>query len=355
MPRIRRIAGSPPPLGAYDADIIILSLNRQKDTIEAISSALDQRGGIFHVTVLDQGSSTEMIRELQRRFSHLSNFALYESGTNLGVPGGRVAAAALGHGQIIVALDNDAVFAKSHIVAKAQKLFHLSPNLAAIAFNILTADGSRPDLASWGYPKAMLPRFKDHFDTTTFVGAGHAIRRSAWVAAGGYDSSLFFTWEEYDFCLKAIALNWRITYAGSLGIIHKASAEARMSWSSQRMRYFVRNRLIIGRKWGSSWLALTPRILGYLVRAARCGCLQASWAGVKAAYTEETSLPRQHMSKAMRLYIRRNETERRGSWLDRLRLELFGSMTSRVSERADDSPAPASPAVPPAHGYRFPS
>lgn len=323
-PQLRRIGGYPPPLEGYDADIIILSLNRQEDTIEAINSALAQCGGIFHVTVLDQGSSTEMLQQLRREFSHRRHFALYEAGTNLGVPGGRAAATACGHGQIIVALDNDAVFETRWVVAKALRLFRLTPDTAAIGFSILAADGKHPDLTSWGYPKAMLPRFRESFDTTTFVGAGHAIRRSAWVAAGGYDSSFFFTWEEYDFCLKAIALNWRITYAGSLGIIHKVSAEARVAWSSQRMRYFVRNRLIIGRKWGSTWLALSPRIMGYLLKAARFGCLAGAWAGVTAAYTA-TSPPPYRMPKPMRLYIWRNETSRRGSWLDRLRLELFGT------------------------------
>jgi GT2 family glycosyltransferase len=202
----------------------------------------------------------------------------------------------------------------------------MSPDLAAIGFNILTSDGKRPDVASWGYPKAMLPQFRGNFDTTTFVGAGHAIRRSAWNAAGGYDTSLFFTWEEYDFCLKAIALNWRITYAGSLNVIHKISPEARVSWSRERMHFFVRNRLIIGRKWGASWLALAPRIFLYLLKAARRGCLRAAWAGTLAAYNEALPSP-QRMPRTMRRYIRLNETKRRGTWLDRLRLELLTKIT----------------------------
>jgi GT2 family glycosyltransferase len=169
----------------------------------------------------------------------------------------------------------------------------------------------------------MLPRFKEEFDTTTFVGAGHAIRRCAWTAAGGYDSSLFFTWEEYDLCLKLIAQNWRIAYAGSMAVIHKVSAEARVSWNHQRMRYFVRNRLLIGRKWGASWLTLSPCIFGYLLKAARLGCLSAAWSGTLDAHG--TVLPqRQTMPRKMRLYIRENETSRRGSWLSRLKLELLG-------------------------------
>jgi GT2 family glycosyltransferase len=325
--QLRHTAGALPPLEAYDADIIILSLDRQDDTIAAINSALAQRGGVFHVIVLDQGSSPAMVRQLRSQFSRSANFALYESASNLGVPGGRTAAAALGHGQFIVSLDNDAVFETPWVVAKALRLFRQSPDLAAIGFNILAADGKQPDKASWGYPKAMLPRFRESFDTTTFVGAGHAIRRCAWTAAGGYDPKLFFTWEEYDFCLNAIALGWRITYAGRLAVIHKVSAEARISWNSQRMHYFVRNRLIISRKWGTPWLALVPRILIYLFQAARSNCLEAAWAGVKAAYCEP-SPPVRRMPKEMRRYIRRNETHRRGSWFDRIRMELLGQFTS---------------------------
>lgn len=325
-PPLRRTAGSLPPLDGYDADIIILSLDRLDDTVAAINSALAQRGGIFHVSVLDQGSAPETVRQLRRQFAHQPDFALYESATNLGVPGGRSAATALGHGQFIIALDNDAVFETPWVAANTVRLFRLSPDVAVIGFNILAADGKQLDLTSWGYPKAMLPRSKESFDTTTFVGAGHAIRRCAWVAAGGYDASLFFTWEEYDFCLRAIALNWRIIYAGALRVIHKVSPEARIAWSDQRMRYFVRNRLIIARKWGASWPALTPRILGYLFKAARSGCLHAAWSGVKDGYSTSPP-PHRRMPKPMRLYIRRNETDRRGSWIDRLRLEIFGRIS----------------------------
>ena len=96
--------------------------------------------------------------------------------------------------------------------------FNQQPDLGALGFNILSADGVTPDTFSWGYPAPLLTRFRERFDTTTFVGAGHAIRRVTWDLVGGYDPSFFFTWEEYDFCLAAIALNWRIAYDGTLAV-----------------------------------------------------------------------------------------------------------------------------------------
>ena len=74
----------------------------------------------------------------------------------------------------------------------------------------------------------------------------------AWQQAGGYDSRLFFCWEEFYFCLRAIALGWRVRYRGDIVIRHKVAAERRVDWSSARWFYFVRNRLYIERKLGRS-------------------------------------------------------------------------------------------------------
>ncbi|HQT46247.1 MAG: hypothetical protein B7X08_02365 [Acidocella sp. 20-63-7] len=321
----RLIAGQRPTLDAYDADIIILALNRLLETTEAIKSALSQRGLAFHVTILDQGSEPETLDVLTRTFAKTRNLALYASPKNFGVAGGRNLATALGHGQIILALDNDATFSHAWIAARACRAFRYNPALGALGFGILAADGLTPDKSSWGYPERLLPRFGERFDTTTFVGAGHAIRRITWGAAGGYDPSFFFTWEEYDFCLKAIALNWRIEYDGSLTIRHKVSPDARIGWDAARMTHFVRNRLLIGRKWGASWLGLAPRMLGYLVKAMRNGCFPAALEGIAAAF-QAAPPQRRRMTPAMRHYLYLNETRYRGSWPERLRREVLGHL-----------------------------
>jgi GT2 family glycosyltransferase len=318
----RLIAGRKPGLEPYDADIVILCLERPAETCAAIRSALAQRGGIFHVSVLDQNSSLETIRTLTTTFANTPRFALYRAPQNLGVGGGRNFLGNCGHGRIIVGLDNDAVFHHPWTVAGALQTFHRRPDLGALGFNILAPDGVAPDLSSWGYPRLLRPKFREKFDTTTFVGAGHAIRRAAWQAVGGYDPRLFFTWEEYDFCLAAIARQWRIAYDGSLAVRHNPAATARIGWDSTRMTAYVRNRLLISRKWGSSWCALIPRIFAYALHGAINGCLPATFHGIAAAWRAD--IPRgRPMPKAMRAYIRAHETRHRGSWLDRLRLEVL--------------------------------
>ena len=203
---------------------------------------------------------------------------------NHGVPGGRNIGAALGHGRLIVGLDNDAEFAAPDTLARMAGGFDADPDLAALGCRIVVDATGEDDLSSWGYPPALLPSSQETFEAATFVGAGHAIRREAWNDAGGYDARLFFCWEEYDFCLRAIARFWRVRYRGDIVIRHKVSPERRVAWSGDRWFHFVRNRLYIGRKSGQSWLALRPRIAGYCVKAARNGCLRETPRAVWAAF-----------------------------------------------------------------------
>ena len=326
----RRLCGATPP-AAYDADIIILALERYHDTLAAVASARAQRGAACFVWVLDQGSSPAARAGFAAAFNGLAGLAYYEAAQNLGVGGGRNFLSGLGHGRIIVALDNDAVFAAEDVVAGALDGFAAAPSLAATGFRILAQDGAALDRFSWGHPLRQMARATQRFDAVTFVGAGHAIRRVAWQEAGGYDADLFFTWEEYDFCLRAIALGWRINHDGRLAVIHKVAPQARITWSDERTTYFVRNRLLIARRWSAPWVTLIPRILGYLIRGAREHRFAATWRGIRMAVRLDAAQPRQRRSGAMRAYLRQHDTAHRGSALNRLRGEVLRELITEPS------------------------
>lgn len=317
------VAGTPPPADAYDADIIILTIGRCQDTIAAVTSALAQKNAVCQVILLDQGSSPETRAAFIAAFGHAKGFTLYVTDENLGVGGGRNFLSSAGRGRIIVALDNDARFADDLAVSRALTAFDRNPRLGAIGFKILRADGQALDHYSWGYPERLKPMADECFNTTTFVGAGHAIRRSTWHDAGGYDSRLFFTWEEYDFCLRAIARNWLVTYQGSIRVLHNLSADARIGWSSMRMQYYVRNRLLIARKWGVSWPALAPLIAGYLLRGLMNNLFLPTIKGILAALTLSGKFVRTEMPPDMRRYIRRNEKAHRGPLYHRIRDDVL--------------------------------
>jgi GT2 family glycosyltransferase len=324
--RPRLIAGvGGPAADAYDADVVILALERPAETEAAIASALAQRAVSRHVVVVDQGSQPETLARFARVIAGRADATLVSLGGNFGVAAGRNHGAALGHGRVIVGLDNDAAFDGADTLASAVATLDANPALGAIGFRIL-ADAGTDDLLSWGYPKALLPRAGQVFDATTFVGAGHAIRRAAWDQVGGYDETLFFCWEELDFCLRAIALGWRVRYHGDIVVRHKVSPERRLDWSDGRWFHFVRNRLYIGRKQGSSWPALLPRAVGYLLKGARNGLAAETLRGIAAAVGISAGLRGPPASAVVDAYLARHDAAHRGNGLARLRREVLARL-----------------------------
>jgi GT2 family glycosyltransferase len=311
--------GSPP--GAYDADVLILALDRAEETVAAIASALTQTGVSRHVVVLDQGSQPAALARIVAAVAGRADITLVSVETNLGVAAGRNLAASLGHGRVLVALDNDAEFADATTLARAVAALDMLPDVGAIGFRIVVHSSGSDDLTSWGYPLPLLPRAAEVFDTATFVGAGHAIRRTAWDVVGGYDPLLFFCWEELDFCLRVVALGWRVMYRGDLVVRHKVSAERRVGWSGERWFYFVRNRIYIARKWNAGWVELLPRIAAYVMKGLRNGVLWQTLRAVAAAARMPTVARR--MPPAMRWYLARNDRAHRGDWRLRLRHEVL--------------------------------
>jgi GT2 family glycosyltransferase len=300
----------------YDADVVILSLDRPAETEAAIGSALAQTGVSRHVVALDQGSQPANLARLAAVVAGRDDATLLAAERNHGVAGGRNRASVLGHGRVIFGLDNDAEFADATTLARAVAVLDREPDLAAIGCRILRHDGTADDLSSWGYAPSLLPHAGEAFDAVTFVGAGHAIRRAAW---DGYDEALFFCWEEFDFCLRAIERGWRVRYRGDIAVRHKVSAEQRVAWSGTRWFHFVRNRLYIARKWGAPWPALLPRIGFYLVKGTRNGMPVQTLRAVAAAARMSARVAPRQLSPAARDYVRQNDALHRDRWPAMLR------------------------------------
>lgn len=322
---------------AVDADIVILSLDRIDDTLAAIASALAQEGVTRHVWVADQGSRPENLARLRAFCEGREDLTLLAFPDNRGVAGGRNRVIAPGRGRVIVALDNDAEFATPRTVAEAVAALDAEPGLAAIAFRILRFGDREDDLSSWGYPSSLLSRAGGSFEACTFVGAGHAIRRASFEAAGGYDEALHFTWEEFDLSLRFIAAGQTVRYRGDLEILHKVSPERRFDWGGTRWFYHVRNRLYIEGKIGTGLGARAVRWLGYLVKGALNGAARQALRALPESRTmlarfraDPAAVARYRLDDAARSYLARNDAAHRGGLAERLRREVFAALPGRA-------------------------
>ncbi len=329
----QHIAGVSGPEEPVEADVIILSMDRVEETIAAIASARAQRGVTKHVWIADQGSTPVNLARLAEAVGKATDATLVRLDANYGVAGGRNRATALGAAPCIFALDNDAEFATPTTLADAAAVLRADPTIGAVACRILVASTWEDDLSSWGYPAGLLPRAGEVWDAATFVGAGHAIRRAAFQTAGGYDDSLFFTWEEFDLALRFINMGLRIRYRGDIAVLHKVSPERRVGWTGTRWHHFVRNRLYIAMKHGVHPARLLPRFLAYQLKGLRNGVLaQGLRAGPAALAMAQRFRPApgtEHlygMTPKLRAYLARTDRVHRGGVVTRLRGEVLGGL-----------------------------
>ncbi len=145
----RHIAGAAgPPDSEYDADVVILSLDRVEETIAAIHSALSQTDVSRHVFIVDQGSRPENLARLTADVAGRQDATLLALDCNHGVAGGRNHGSSLGHGRVIFGLDNDAEFADATTLARAVIALDEDPKLAAIGCRILLYARDADDLSS---------------------------------------------------------------------------------------------------------------------------------------------------------------------------------------------------------------
>jgi GT2 family glycosyltransferase len=165
------VIGAPPP-GGYDADVLILALDRPDETLAAVAWALAQTGVSRHVVAVDQGSCMSTLARLAAALAGRADAKLVSASSNLGVAGEGNLAASLGHGRVVVALDNDAELADATTLARAVVALDAAPDVDAVGFGIVKYANGTDDLSSWGYPPALPARAGQAFDAATFVGAG---------------------------------------------------------------------------------------------------------------------------------------------------------------------------------------
>jgi GT2 family glycosyltransferase len=153
------------------------------------------------------------------------------------------------------------------------KRFEHDPSLGAAAFRIINYYTRRDDEMCWDYPRVPSSQANQEFPVSRFIGAGNAIRREAFIAAGEYDETLFFGGEERDLSYRMLNLGYHIKYVPDLSVLHRVDPEARVRWNEGRYYYLVRNGLYTDYKFGMPFWRLARAAAATLVKGAYNGLL----------------------------------------------------------------------------------
>lgn len=159
--------------------------------------------------------------------------------------------------EFVLLLDDDTVLLEAGAVRRAVDVLACDPRVGAIAFAQAEADG-RP------WPERMQPgRGEAACCVTAFVGFAHLVRRTTFLALGGYQEHLVFYGEEKEYCLRLLAAGSRVVYLPDALVSHVPDPSGRDA--RRYVRSVIRNDYLCS-FYNDPWPLV---IAGLPVRAAR--------------------------------------------------------------------------------------
>lgn len=216
---------------APSVTVAIITRNRKDELRDAVKSALAQEGCRIEVLVLDDGSRDGTGAMLRHEFPGV-RVVRYDDDAD--VAARRNDAAALATGDVLVSIDDDAVFSSPRIVADTLRdLEH--PRIAAVAIPYIDV-GVNPRV------QQLAPDALECWVTTIFRATAYAVRCDVFREIGGYTPEIQQFGEERDLSLKLLNAGYLIRLGRSDPIHHRTSAKR----DYRRMEiYFRRNELLI--------------------------------------------------------------------------------------------------------------
>src|SRR5207249_4509419 len=113
---------------------------------------------------------------------------------------------------IIVSIDDDAIFSSPRVVEQAVVAFG-HPRVAAIAIPYTEPHKTEQMLQT-------APDNREIWVTDSFRGTAHALRRDVFLELGGYREHLVHQGEELDFCIRLLEQGFVVRLGGRDHIIH---------------------------------------------------------------------------------------------------------------------------------------
>jgi GT2 family glycosyltransferase len=222
-----------------DIGIYILSYNRKEElkvVLDSIYSLLDSE--VSEIFLLDQGSTDGTDKLVNTRFPRINS---HFSKKNLGVAGGRDFLFKRARSEICIFLDDDSYFQNPGDINQIATAFENNSELDFVSLNIVDQKGSMKD---WPHSRGLKRKSNQNWVAMNFVGCGHAIRRTSYLACGGYQTNDKFYAEELDLVFKMFSYRKKLSgmYLGDIKVVHLASPKSRLYWNSDRLFYRVKNR-----------------------------------------------------------------------------------------------------------------
>jgi GT2 family glycosyltransferase len=213
--------------------VILTMGDRPTELRRAVDSVLAQHADVELVVV---GNGTE-VGGLPARVTTLSLPG------NVGVAAGRNVGVDACGGDVVLFLDDDGWYPDPGLAGYVAGRFGADPRLAVLSMLVVDPDGGPG--ARWHVPRLRTGDPRRSSVVTVFLGGASAIRRSAFIDAGGYPPVFFYGHEETDLAWRLQDRGYRLEYDAAARICHHSLPNAR--YDAFR-RGDARNRVLLARR-----------------------------------------------------------------------------------------------------------
>lgn len=230
-----------PDLGEFGKNLTIhfLSLERSELSVRLLTSIAEQIPNFEgQVLVTDNGSALEVREVLNSTAKNLKlNVVIQELGVNHGVAGGRNKGLEQVKTDWVMFLDNDIYF-KSNPISDINSVVN-SLNSSFINIPLLDSDAQTifalggqlffhngTDGIYVGGGSAINPKIKSDkipsqpFLSSFLFGGASVVRKTAFLAAGGFDPGMFIGFEDIDFSLTLSRMGFKIANLVNAHLVH---------------------------------------------------------------------------------------------------------------------------------------
>ena len=280
----------------YRVVVIILTYNQKEKTLQCLSSLKQQMPPPFEILVWDNGSSDGSVEALQTAFPEVFTYPCNE---NLGVAGGRNAAAKLGIEKFapthLLFLDNDMLLEPGFVQALLEP-FHTHPTLGQTQAKLRLmhepeklndGGGARINFLLWQVtPVGFGEVDRGQYDTVrkcVSCGGAMMVRTEVFQQLGGFDMSFNpFGPEDLDFSLRLQKAGYQALFIPQAMAYHQVSHTFGRGYSETYARHksrhwflFMRRHATVLQQLGFFLIGVPYLFVRVILREGRKGNLKA--------------------------------------------------------------------------------
>jgi GT2 family glycosyltransferase len=203
---------------------LVITRNRRESLERTIASIRKQAYPNKELVVVDCDSTDSTPCYLEKELLGPDETAILLE-EDLGVCGSRDIAAQEASGEVLITIDDDAVFDDARATERVVNRLKPSPDIGALAFQIVNASDGQ--LQSGLFPSREDEDPNEEFETYAFVGAGHAYPRDVYKDAGPYGNYHPYGHEDLDLSFKILDEGYRIVYFPDVVVRHEGREDRR--------------------------------------------------------------------------------------------------------------------------------